>query len=202
MVIVFSHLSMAKPSSADVDQVFAKYRKAGGFQSDVKKTVTQEVLGTETSSSGKFYFSGGKVRLQMEEPENTTLVFDGKVVWMESRLDADTVQVTKIKSGNLKKSDSIWTTLFDRKNLAKAFTLKSAKKDGDARIYTFIPRNKKSTEVRQLDIGVKDGELTRIAYKDDRENRVQFDFDNLTKKPGKADLFAYHPPKGATITEM
>lgn len=194
--------AFAAPSAADVDGVFAKYRKAGGFQADVKKTVAQEVLGIETAAQGRFYFGKGKVRLEMDEPENSTLVFDGKTVWMESRLDAETIEVTKIKSGNLKKSDSIWTALFDKKTLAKSFKLKSAKKSGDMIVYTFLPRDLKKTEVRLLEVGLADGEMKRVAYKDDRENRVQFDFDKLVKEPAKAELFAYKPPKGATVTEL
>ena len=189
-------------SARDVDAVLTKYRQAEAFRSKVKKTVTQEVIGTETSGDGVFYFSKGKLRLEMSEPENTTLVYDGKTIWMETRLDKDTVEVTKVKSRDLKKNDTLLAALFERKNILQSFKLISARVDGELNVYSFEPRDKKKTEVRLLDIVLNGKELSQVAYRDDRENKVTFVFTDLVREPVAAAKFKYKPPKGANVTEI
>lgn len=44
----------------------------------------------------------------MHEPENTTLVYDGKIVWLESRIDKETIEVTKIRGREIKKTIPCW----------------------------------------------------------------------------------------------
>ena len=65
----------------------SKYRKAPAVTAKVQKTVVQEMTGVDNKSSGSFYYSKGKVRMDFTEPEKTTLVYDGKYVWLESPLD-------------------------------------------------------------------------------------------------------------------
>ncbi len=194
--------SAGKLSSKDVDTVLSKYREAEAFRAKVKKTVAQEVIGTENSGDGLFYFSKGKLRLEMGEPENTTLVYDGKTIWMETRLDKDTIEVTKVRSKELKKNDSLLATLFERKNILQTFTMISAREKDGVNLYSFEPRDKKKTEIRLLDIALSGKELARVAYKDDRENRVTFEFTDLVREPVPSSKFNYKPPKGANITEM
>src|SRR4051794_6353149 len=74
----------AKNPAKEVDGVLASYRAAKAIKAKVKKTVVQEVMGTSMKSEGSFFFSKGKLRLEMREPERTTLVYDGKHVWFES----------------------------------------------------------------------------------------------------------------------
>lgn len=197
-------ISMAgtKTTARDVDLVLTKYREAEAFSAKVKKTVAQEVLGTENSGDGKFYFSKGKLRLEMAEPENTTLVYDGKVVWMETRLDENTIEVTKVKSKQLKKNDSILAALFERRNILQTFKLTGSKDVEGRKIFSFEPKDKKKTEIRALDIALRGKELAGVAYKDDRENRVSFDFTDLVREPVAPEKFTYKPPKGANVTEM
>jgi outer membrane lipoprotein-sorting protein len=191
-----------KLSVRDVDSVLSKYREAQGFRAKIKKVVQQEVLGTESSGDGEFYFAKGKLRLEMQEPENTTLVYDGKYVWLESRVDKKTIEVTKIKSRELKKSDSLLAALFDRKDILQTFKLVSAKAEDSVHVFSFKPKDIKKTEIRALEIALKEKDIQRITYKDDRENRVSFQFKDLTREAVPAEHFAYSPPKGANITEM
>jgi outer membrane lipoprotein-sorting protein len=189
-------------SAKEVDSVLTKYRTAEAFSAKVKKTVVQEVLGTENIGDGLFFFSKGKLRLEMGEPENTTLVFDGKTIWMETRLDSKTVEVTKVKTRELKKNDSLLATLFERKDILQTFKMAKASVTEGLRLYAFEPKDKKKTEIRLLEIGLKDKDLARIAYRDDRENKVTFDFTDLVREPVDGSKFKYKPPKGANVTEL
>lgn len=195
--------SAGAPASAkDVDAVLTKYRKAEAFRAKVKKTVAQEVLGTENSGNGQFFFSKGKLRLEMSEPENTILVYDGKTIWMETRLDSKTVEVTKVKSKELKKNDSLLAAIFERGDMLRTFKITKTRDIDGMKVFTFVPKDKKKTEVRELEIGLSGKELGRIAYLDDRENRVTFDFTDLIRETISGEKFAYTPPKGASVTEL
>ncbi len=199
----------AKPAPAptmaakDVDGVLSKYRQAPAIQAKVKKTVVQETMGTENTSTGDFYFSKGKLRLDFTSPEKTSLVYDGKFVWLESRLDDKNIQVTKMRTNELKRSKSVLTALFEKKDILRNFKMvKTAEAEG-AKNYFFEPKKKKAEdEIQLLQIVLKNKELDRISYKDQLENTVSFDFSQVTKGKVPAAKFSYKVPKNAQVTEI
>ena len=202
LAFVFLSLSAhAKDSAKEIESVMAKYRKAPAVKAKVKKTVVQETMGMETKSEGTFYFSKGKLRLEFSEPEKTTLVYDGKFVWLETQLDEKTVQVTKMHSNELKRSKSVLTALFEKKNILRAFKLLHAKGDKTAKTYTFEPKkDKDKNEVLKLEIALAKKDLQKISYKDQLENTVTFEFSELTRDKVPASKFSYKPPKNAEVT--
>lgn len=187
--------------AAEVDVVLAKYRKAKAIKAKVKKTVVQEVMGSESESHGNFYFSKGKLRLDILEPEKTTLVYDGKFVWLESRMDK-LVAVTKIATDGLKKSDSLLAALFEKKEILKTFKLISKKAEGESKVYAFEPKDKAKTEVQYLELSLKGSDLGRVTYRDQVENKVSFEFEKLIRASVAASKFKYKPPQGAQVTEI
>ncbi len=198
----FAHAKKAL-TAKDVDTVLSKYRQAPAIQAKVKKTVVQETMGIENTSTGDFYFSKGKLRLDFTEPEKTTLVYDGKFVWLESRLDDKNIQVTKMRTNELKRSKSVLTALFEKKDILRNFKMvKAAEADG-SKNYFFEPKKKKAEdEIQQLQIVLKNKELERVSYKDQLENTVSFDFSELTKGKVPAAKFSYKIPKNAQVTEI
>src|SRR5581483_9847285 len=111
--------------------------KAPAVSAKVTKKVEQDTLGIESSSEGDFFFSKGKIRMDIKEPEQTTLVYDGKTFWLESRADDEHIVVTKMPGSNLKKSDSILASLFDRKDVLNGFNLKEARREDNLAVYEF-----------------------------------------------------------------
>lgn len=204
ILLIFSAATSAKATksaTADVDAVLKKYRQADAIKAKVRKTVVQEVMGSETRGRGDFYFSKGKLRLDITEPEKTLLVYDGRYVWLESRLD-DTVSVTKIATGELKKSDSLLAALFEKKDILKTFKLLSKRDVGATKVYAFEPMDKAKTEVQYLELALKSSDLVRVTYRDQVENKVSFEFDKLAAAKVAAAKFKYKPPKGANVTEI
>lgn len=190
------------PSAKEVDSVLARYRKAPAIQANVKKTVVQEVMGTSHESEGKFYFSKGKLRLDIEKPEKSILVYDGKNIWLESRLDESTVEVSRIRNSEIKKSDSLLSALFNRADVLKNFKLLKTTDRNGRRTFAFAPIDDKKTEVRHLEVTIKDQDISRISYKDAMENQVSFEFLNLSEGKAPTSKFTYTPPKGANVTEF
>ncbi len=202
MALSVSAASKEKLSSKDVDVVLASYRQAKAIQAKVKKTVVQEIIGTQMDSTGEFYFSKGKLRMEISEPERSTLVFDGKFIWFESRLDGDHVHVTKMRGSDLKRSDSLLTALFDRKDVLKQFKLKNVKSADGKKTFSFDPSDKKKSEVQALEIVIKDKDILRITYKDQRDNQVGLEFSNIKKDAVSPEKFTYKPPKKAEVSEF
>lgn len=193
----------AKTSSAkEVDKVLASYRAGKSLQAKVKKVVTQEIMGTTMTSSGNFYFSKGKLRMDISEPERTTLVFDGRTIWSEARGTDDQVLVTKIRTTELRKSDSLLASLFNREDVLKKFTLKKVKTDGGGiKTFEFVAKDKKA-DIQSLDIALKNKDISRISYRDQTQNKVTLEFEDLSNVKIDAKKFAYVPPKGADVTEL
>lgn len=201
-------LTAKKPQAKEVNEILSGYRKAKAIKAKIKKTVVQEAMGTETKGQGEFYFSKGKLRMDMQSPEKSTLVYDGKVIWFESQIEGfdggpATVQVTKMKMGKLRKTDSLLATLFEEKDILKHFRLISSKttKPG-MNTFVFEPSDKSKTEVQQLEIGTKNKNIDRIAYRDQVENKVSFEFSDLKKGAVPATKFKYVVPKKAEVTEL
>ncbi len=195
--------SKAKASSASaVQAVLAELRDAEGVRAEISKVVEQKVLERTVKSEGLFYFSKGRMRLEIREPEKSLLVFDGQYIWLESEFDEDTKQVTKIYAGNLKRSDSLMASLFERKDVLKNFEfVKKTSSSGEDR-YEFIPKNPKKMEVKTLVIGVKNSRLSRVAYTDQIDNEVSYAFESISKRKLYTGLFLYKPPKNALVSEV
>lgn len=190
-----------KPSAKEVDQVLESYRQAPAISAKVKKKI-DTVMGTETESQGEFYFSKGKLRMDIHEPEQTTLVYDGRTFWLESRADEEHVVVTKMPATNLRRSDSILASLFDSKDVLKAFNLKRTKTENKDTTYDFEPKDKKKADVVSLEIALNGKDIESIKYKDQLDNLVFLQFSDLKRSKVDADKFTYKPPKGAEITDL
>jgi outer membrane lipoprotein-sorting protein len=199
--------SAPKGSAAEVNRVLADYRSAQAIKAKIKKTVVQEAMGSETKGEGDFYFSKGKLRMDMISPEKSVLVYDGKIVWFESRIESldgkgETIQVTKMKTGKLKKTDSLMATLFEEKDITKTFKFIGTKDEKGVRLYDFKPIDKNKTEVQYLQIGLKDKNVERVVYEDQVENKVSVVFSDLVKGKVPPEKFHYVPPKNAEITDI
>ena len=191
------------PPGREVTLALSSYRAAGSIQAKVKKTVVQEALGTETKSEGNFYFSKGKLRMEILEPEHSLLVYDGKSVWFETAIDESRMHVTHMRANELKRADSLLTALFDRKDLMKTFLLKTTKVvDGGIRVFAFEPKDKKKSEVQMLEIALKDKNIQRITYLDQIDNRVTLEFSEMTKGSVPTTKFVYKVPKNAELVNL
>ncbi len=197
--------AMPKPvksqTGAEVETVLARYRLAKAITAKVKKTVFQETMQSESKSQGDFYFAKGKLRIDISEPEKTTLVYDGKTVWFESRLDDQHVSVTKMRASSVHKSGSLLAALFERKGVLDRFKLVGNKTANGGNVFSYEAKDKKKSDVRFLEIAIKNKDIQRITYRDQIENRVTLEFSNLSKGAVPASKFVYKPPRSAEITE-
>lgn len=192
----------------EVEKTLASYRQSRTFKAQVKKIITQELIGGEpTTSEGDFYFSKGRLRLEINKPEPTILVFDGKYIWFESRIGEGAEQkivVSKMKSQQIKKSDSLLAVLFDNKEILKTFKLNEVKNLEVGKQFIFSPKDSKKSEVQRLELVLapKAKEILSVTYTDTLDNKVEIHFSNTEKANVAKEKFSYKPPKGADVTEL
>lgn len=197
------HAKDATPavSTKEVEQVLESLRKADSVEAGIEKTVEPAWGGEKKTSTGKFYFSKGKLRLEITEPDQSLIVYDGKTVWAEDRLDENTINVSKIQSAQLKKTDSLLAALFDgKKNVLKSFKAVKSENSDSGKVFIFKPKDKKTTDVTRLEITVKDHVLVAVSYQDGLENTVTLKFKDFKEGSIPDNKFSYKPPKGASIS--
>lgn len=192
----------AKPAKSvqELEHVLKSYREAPAITAKVQKTVANEFMGNEKISKGMFYFAKGKMRMDIQPPEHSTVVYDGKHIWLESRVE-NNIEVLKVRSNKLKKTDSLLAALFEQKDVLRGFKHLKTEGKGSEKTYSFVPKKKGSSEVSALQVSIKSKQLTKISYTDQMENKVTLDFSDVKHGKVSSDKFAYHPPKGARITE-
>lgn len=207
-MFIHPQLSFAASKGASalrrVNSILARYREAPAIRAKVKKTIVQELMGNTVTSEGIFYFSKGKLRLEFTAPESSTLVYDGENIWIESRLDEKTVQVTRLHKNEIKKTQSVLTAVFDKKDVFSGMKVTKAISDGKRKSLAFAPKDekRKNDDIVSLEVVVNDKNLERLKYVDTLENQVSFDFSQVEESDVSLKKFQYHPPKGAEVTEL
>ncbi len=72
----------------EISQALKPFRVASGVTLGIKKKTVSPLLGREKLSKGKMSYRKGKVRIEMEAPEASLLVMDGKTIWLETQRSA------------------------------------------------------------------------------------------------------------------
>lgn len=206
VVMVFAMGPSAARATTLLDHVLGRLRMSKGVTADIHKKVQQEIMGTTTEGNGRFYFAMGKMRLEMTAPQKSLLVYDGKYVWQENSFDdgsgKDRIVVSKVKVGNLKKSNGLMAVLLGNEKWIENFQLKEKIDGQDDMEYHFLPKKGKSLGITDLRIWIDGKNLERIAYEDEQENKVTYDFKKMKLGVISATKFKYRPPKGAEVSEL
>lgn len=208
-MLVLTALSVSAKTNSTLESVVKKYRNAGIVFMNIEKVVKSELLGSETTFSGKMVISKGLFRLETETPEKTLLVYDGETIWNEQSPPAEfkgAVQVAKAKLDRKNKSQVLVSTLLSKGELNENFTVSEPKKSetGTSFVLTAKDKNANLSQV-ELKVDEKKKIVTEIIYNDDVGNRTaiafsKIEFKKKTKK--NENLFKYTPPKGAQISNL
>lgn len=209
--MLFSFSAFAAEGSV-WESVAEKYRSSAMTKMDMAKTVKSDFSG-EKNFDGKMFLAKGLFRMDIEKPEKSSVVFDGKYLWSEQAASADfggQAQVTKTKIDKKSESQLLVTKVFEKGVLQKLFKIESEKKVKDEKYKKEIVLIKarptgKDLNIKLLILGV-DAEaklVTEIGYIDDIGNQTIMRFSNVEFISDKdKKLFKYEPPKGAQVTNL
>ena len=162
------------------------------------KTVESSLIGKKTNYTGDIFLSHGKFRWDTKTPEKSTLLFDGKTLWVIEDRFVTKTQVTK----NMK-SQTLQTILMDPKSLKQKFDLTEKKENSNEITFSLKPKTKDiAAKDIVLSIDVVSKDLKQLSYNDnDAKTTIQFHKIEKMKKIDKS-YFTYKPKPGDQVTEM
>lgn len=194
------------------ESVAQKYRAAALTKMDIEKTIKAELTGDKVSE-GQMFLSKGVFRMDIQKPEKSLVVFDGKYIWSEQPANADfggKTQVTKAKIDKKNVTQKLVTEIFEKGVLQKLFKVESEKKTFDEKykhdvvVIRATPKTK-DLSLKLLILGVDPDKqiVTEIGYVDDIDNQTIMRFSNIEfKSENDKKLFEYKPAKDAQVTDL
>ncbi len=187
--------------------IIHRYEVAAGVKCEIKRTVTISLLDKTTVSEGDLSLSKGRVRVELNAPDATTIVFDRSLVWVVTPTPKELggrTQVLKMKSTAMdRESQAPIALLLGDEKAWDLFKVSTQKSTGD--LLTVNLQKKKPSEegvqTIELLVDTQKREIEKLSYSDDLENETSFEFSKTefgAETPNS--LFDFVPPKNAEIT--
>lgn len=215
LVLIASAYSFAAEplaSTKEIIEVLSAYHKAKAVQLTVDKTERSEVMGTEHLNHGLIFLSSGKFRWEIEKPEKTLLVFDGKTIWNVQYPSEDfggKTQVLRQKVSKKTQSKMLLNLLLNTNSFDQQFSSKFENEKNGCRNY--ILNLKEKSDLSDIKICLsKAGApadvskvISSIRYKDEIGNETILDL-KQTKflNETMVEKFKYSPPKDAQVSDL
>jgi len=209
MLLPGSARAVAADAMKTIKAVVHKYQAAQGTKSSIQRTIKITMLDQTKTSSGELALSKGRLRMDISAPDETTVVFDKKLVWVITPTPKELggrLQVLKVKTSDIdRQSQAPIALLLGDQKAWNLFKVKSQKKSGDVLSVSLAKKKKSDSGVQGIDlqINVKNSTIQSLAYSDELDNSTKFDFsktDFSAKLPDS--IFTYTPPSGAEVTEF
>lgn len=214
--IYWIFLSLVAPSSPTTQAIAepdlltetqTKYSKAKYIKMDVEKVFTLTALNKEKRSGGKLFLAPkGRFRLEIEEPEKSLIVIDGKNIWIVQYpiVKEDKIQIMHSKLKTQLRSQVILSFLMGQGKVKNQFKILNKKTQDDEVTFILEPKEEGS-DLKDINlvIDAKEKIIDKISYKDNLENKVSFVFKNK-KFDEKFDesKFKFKIPKNSEVSEM
>lgn len=195
-------VSFAKTAAQELEGRLSWFKTTSGQSSEFDKTVYQELQGRTEASEGVLSVREGSLKIAIKEPNETLLVVNKDALWLETKMGEDfPVSVQKIKRKSLKSGASVWNVLTGKESLSTHFMVlrKAGSKDNG---FELKPRNAKTSDIASIEFLFVGTKLKKMAYTDELENVVTYNFENW--KPAKLTPkdFNYKPPQNSEVTEL
>ncbi len=202
----------AKPSSSVetpvVSKLIQRYKTEIPVKVKIRKRVRSPYLVKEKVSSGELKLGEGIFRMDLDKPDSSIMVLDGKNIWLETRLDPSMggeVQVSRFTMNDTRRANAVFAILFDGRDIQEGFRLQSItdNKD-DTKTFVYEPK-KPAADYKKIAISISTNkkQLVSFSYEDDLENQVIYDFGKTEFKAKiKKWQLEYTPPKGVKPSEF
>ncbi len=192
-----AHKKEIRTSSQLADETLGKvlrgYHAWGLVEINVEKRISSEWKPQTSISHGKIFYSKGKIRWEVFEPEKTWLIYDGKTVWnvqfpnQDFNESKNKVIIAKVTSKN--RDSLLLIDLLDSRIPSDHFIIKME----DPKTFSLEPKKSSNWRgIRNLLIKVENSQVVGVSYKDDINNKVEISLGNTVRKKEKnLELFMY-----------
>lgn len=190
-------------------EIDKRYQEASSIAMDVDKTLSLGLLGKEKKSKGRLLLSKGRMRMEIDSPDKSIVVVDGKTLWIADYPSAEfkdaSVQVLKGPLDSKKGAQRSFVSLLTRGGILKHFKIVGAQKDDEGRDVYFLVPNAQSFEFKRAQLTASgDGRsIAELRYWDERDNETRLRFSNVkfdVRAPAKS--FEFVPPENADVTAI
>lgn len=187
--------------ASQLKSVLGKIQGAKSFSAKIEKQ-TRSMTGDTSKAQGHLYFSKGRFCLELKDESETTVVFDGKILWLAQKFE-NQWQVTKMPSLAARNSNTLLAALFGNSKFLKTLKVLSVNERSGVTRFQVATHSMPELEVKELTIGTRDQEIALIDYTDEIENKTQYIFlDNETNGLIAKNKFKYRIPKGAEVNTI
>lgn len=191
-----------------LEQALLRYKAAALVELKFNKTVKSELMNRQTTESGTAHFAKGKVRLSIQDAQNTLIVFDRKNLWTQQtqpkELGGETI-VSRVRVSGGKSQSMLLSQLFEEGKIRSKFLIQKMERTHSEVRFDLIPKDQSDLGVKflQLVLQPQQSEIKKFSYTDDVGNTTTFDMEktDFLGKPN-ARLFSYQPPKGIKVNEL
>jgi outer membrane lipoprotein carrier protein len=197
----------AVPEQDLLAKVEKKY-KTQFVEMKLAKEVTQAILDKTKSYKGRMAIGpSGLFKMDIEEPDKSSLIMDGKNIWVVDYPVDDAqnkVQILHSKARKKLKNQTFLSSLLGGGELLKNFKIDGQTKEKHETKFKLIPKEK-DLEIQKVELSVdNDDELiTVVAYWDQLGNKTELKFSKQEFKDDvPKDYFKFQPPKNSDVTEM
>ncbi|MCB0384861.1 MAG: outer membrane lipoprotein carrier protein LolA [Bdellovibrionales bacterium] len=197
------------PEIASIKEVVKKYQTTRAVGMKVEKKVHLALMDEDKTGKGRLWYSKGRLKMTIAKPEDSLLVMNDDIIWVVSKLPEEfggTIQVTKMKAAQLKKSNALLAVLFGDEAVWDRFELMSAdSKKGRLTVELKPLKEAHLADVMKVKVQVdhKAKKIIEIAYWDELENVTLYRFSEIKFGVSlSGGHFKYKPPPGAEVTEM
>lgn len=184
-----------------------RYQTSKSVTMDLEKTLILGLLGKEKKSKGRVLISQGKMRMEIEEPQKSLVVIDGKTVWVADwpapEFKNAAVQVMKGSVDTSKGASQGFVGLLARGGILKHFKITAVQNDEKGRSLYFLQPSKDTIEFKraQMTLSADGRQITALRYWDERDNETQLQFSKVVfDKVVPEKLFQFSPPANADVS--
>lgn len=187
----------------------ARYQSAKSIAMDVERNLIMGMLGKEKKAKGTLLLSKGRMRMELNDPEKSLIVIDGKTLWVADYPPAEfknaAVQVLKGKVSSKKGASQGFVGLLTRGGVLSQFNVTGALTDRGGRSVYFLQPKAATVEFKraQLTISADQNSIESLQFWDERDNETKLTFSNV-KFDQKVDAktFEFTPPENADVTSI
>lgn len=199
-ILFFTEFAEVKSLSA-LEKILNSYVKSSGLKIFLLKKETQILLGTKSTHKAYLYVKYKKLKLSYLKPKKVEMIFNKKDLWI-------------INKKSIKHTDkkALWSQIpliqlfslnLDLKNY---FFIRWKEDKSNIRTYTLkarLPSLRNKIKDFHIVTNTLTKQIIKISYKDDIENKMEYQFlKTKFKQKIKDSFFNFQPKKTATVIRL
>ncbi len=206
-VVIDKLRSPSKDDLANLKALDLKYKNSKSISMDLEKKLKLGILNQERKSKGRLLISQGRMRMEIDKPDQSLVVVDKKNIWVVQYPPEDLVgaslQVIRASAETKKGRSQSFIGLLVKGGITKYFKVLNTMTAKDGSTTYFLQPEAGTVEFAraQVTLDSTSQQLKELKYWDELSNETTFVFSKISfDKKIAADKFAYSPPKNADVT--